>query len=761
MSHGSFLPEINSRLIKMNRSAENKVPPPQYRKNQQQNVSTVSVQLGSTTSNHAHRKKTTVLQKIGVWNAAIISIGSLCILAVLGFLWYLWIADERNDFWRWLVRREYLQRTVTLSSTVIRTVVTFQSGICTSMIAGSIMELSGFEFSRTASLSIRRFNGGLPTYLFQSGVFNRQAWYLFIVTVLLSMTTIASYFLSTGLIADLGIAPIFGDVVAGQSTYSLNFTKTTAIRLFEPDFTSYMPSTFPTFAEHTESTNSTAGVDDSGLTVRAILPFSSATTRQTMSNYSGPGTVLNSHVVCIKPELRNFSFISGGGHSQIDPVYVRGIVSIGPVTPPGLIFANTTQPTTANISNFISFTCFLEQLQFTSEWPITMCVAGNGFADVNITGEDAEGTRLPIQGAKATSLLNEGLINDPLSYILVNYTGTLPNSHGLQQYTNWTDISANSSSWVVLRNDNSFDSLIDSISLTYCFTNFGAIDTNITVHSPINRTEPVLLGRPTGTILDASQVIAQLGADGSNSSLAGRGILSLEYSRNWTGIFADDQYDTAFNSSWVQVLDGTYGFGMTVAQDVIAPVNNSWAWCTACGRTLAKNDVNPVLPVSAALSSIFQSSIQQSGSTAKALQAALTVVNMMQYYSRMNQFDIVSPSNTTLIEQQLQPVEKSGLIAATTGLIFHLLVVAAITIIFLLGTNLSFIGESWHTIAQLQSRDIITVLQEANMMRDHEVDGWLGERDVSQDRMTLIGEGENDQVAHVMRRHGGVPVGMI
>lgn len=73
----------------MNRSVENKVPPPQYKKIQQQNASTASVHLGSTTSNHAQRKKTTVLQKIGVWNAGIISIGSLCVLGVLGFLWYL------------------------------------------------------------------------------------------------------------------------------------------------------------------------------------------------------------------------------------------------------------------------------------------------------------------------------------------------------------------------------------------------------------------------------------------------------------------------------------------------------------------------------------------------------------------------------------------------------------------------------------------------------------------------------------------------
>lgn len=79
----------HSRLAEMNRAVENKAPPPQYRKIQQENVSTVSVQSGSATSDHSRRKKTTVLQKVGVWNAAIILIGSLCILGVLGFLWYL------------------------------------------------------------------------------------------------------------------------------------------------------------------------------------------------------------------------------------------------------------------------------------------------------------------------------------------------------------------------------------------------------------------------------------------------------------------------------------------------------------------------------------------------------------------------------------------------------------------------------------------------------------------------------------------------
>lgn len=83
------------------------------------------------------------------------------------------------------------------------------------MIAGSLMELSnGFNLVHSASISIRRYNGGMPVLLLHSGIFDRRTWYLFTITILLSSTTIASYFLSTGLVSDLGIAPIIGDATA-------------------------------------------------------------------------------------------------------------------------------------------------------------------------------------------------------------------------------------------------------------------------------------------------------------------------------------------------------------------------------------------------------------------------------------------------------------------------------------------------------------------------------------------------------------------
>ncbi|KUJ12024.1 uncharacterized protein LY89DRAFT_688497 [Mollisia scopiformis] len=740
---------------------------PQYQKVPLHGVSAVSLVPRPSSRDQHKARKTTVLEKVGTWNSIIIFIGSVIMFGVLSFLWFLWTSNEHNPFWRWLVLNGFLQRAVTLSSAVLRTIITFQASLCTSMIAASLMELSnGFNLLHAASISIKRYNGGLPVLLLQSGIFDRRTWYLLTITILLSSTTIASYFLSTGLVADLGIAPIIGNPVAGTNAYSTNFTKALVLRDYEPDFSIYTPSTYPAFAEYSEPASNIQGIDDTGRVMRAILPISSATTREALSNYTGQGTLLNSHVVCMKPTLENFTLVTGGGVSQTDPLYVRGYVSVGSTIPSGLNFYNYSSSDTAfpaTPTSFISFTCSLAKLMNHhingTEYPISMCVAGNYFGNETIGGGGGEGTtRSPTLGLQATTFLKDDILMDPLSYILVNYTGAAPASYGRKLYTNWTDVSSSDSSWTTLQNVNNFTSELESISLTYCFTNFGSIDTNISVSSTTNRTEPELQGLSSGTNLNADEVLRQLNASGTNLTLEERGVLALNYS-NWTGLTLGSQYDTSINSSVTQILGGTYGLGMVYQSNFLSPVQTTWALCTYCA--IGKESVGDTntTGISGALSSIFQSSLQQSGSTANALSAVLTVMNMVQYYTRLQQADIVGNSSTTLIEQQLQPVHRTGLITVTAAIAVHLLIVTVVSSIFLSFTKFSFIGESWHTLAQLQSRDVMPVLQATNTMRDGEVEIWLQERHVSEEKMTLVGR--DDEGAHVRRRRVGAPISMI
>lgn len=84
-----------------------------------------------------------------------------------------------------------------------------------------------------------------------------------------------------------------------NTAYSIDSEKSAVLKAYEPDFSIYSPSTYTTFGEYSEPAPNVQGVDDTGRIMRAILPISSATTRENLSNYTGKGTLLNSHVVYV------------------------------------------------------------------------------------------------------------------------------------------------------------------------------------------------------------------------------------------------------------------------------------------------------------------------------------------------------------------------------------------------------------------------------------------------------------------------------
>lgn len=352
-----------------------------------------------------------------------------------------------------------------------------------------------------------------------------------------------------------------------------------------------------------------------------------------MSNYTGSGTVLNSHVLCLKPSYENLMLVSGAGPTGHDPLYLTGSISAGTSLPSGLSFFSFgdgyghPDPLTS-----LNFSCQLAVPDSrTGEWPLSMCVAGNAYGNPNVTnGGGDRGGRAGILGLRASSLLYEGLVFDPLSYVLVNYSGHLPPSSGVKLTTDWTDISSNDSSWLTLQLQSTFAPTLEFMSLTYCFTNFAAIDTNITVHSSDNRTEPVLRSTVSrGLALDTSEVLQQLGADGTDSTPTERGILALDYQPSWAYFFPSADNDSSFTAA----IESKSGFGMVFDSIPSLPVLTTWALCTGCAASKNNADTNTAA-VSNALSSIFQSSMKSSGSAAKAMQALFTVLNMAQYYNR-------------------------------------------------------------------------------------------------------------------------------
>ena len=108
-------------------------------------------------------------------------------------------------------------------------------------------------------------------------------------------------------------------------------------------------------------------------------------------------------------------------------------------------------------------------------------------------------------------------------------------------------------------------------------------------------------------------------------------------------------------------------------------------------------------------------------------------------------------TETTLILAALQPTRHTGLATVTIFLVFHILLV--LTIIFLSSTSLSSIGEALHTVAQLQSANVVSLLDNASLMHDGEVERWVekSDRKGSASRVMLLGGDGGSGAAHVRK----------
>ena len=665
-------------------------------------TSNITFTARSMTQQDPQIVRRTFQEQLGTWNMFIVTIGSIYSLLILGFLWFLWFANESIPFWRWMVLKGYIQGTVTLCSAVLRTVVAIQSSLSTSMLAALIVETLGFRLRKSAFLSIQRSSGGLPFQLLELRYFRNHARGILCLTSSLCLTTVLAYFISFALITDFQLVSTPGYDVNGPVTYTVSNKSHLGD---EPIYTNYRPASFPVFAEYSESagnSNSRGSVDDTGSTVRAFLPITNPSTREQLYSFNGHGTLLNSHVVCLQPVIRNLTFESTTNDPnprlRQKPI-LRGEIAIGRL-PPGIVFnpsaieflrdipfinatqSNTTRPNLVQSEgqetqggrrpyNFVTFMCQMVPVPPANndESPISMCVAGNGL-DYNETYFDPG--RLPILGTRSTSLLNESILLDPLSYVLVNYTGFPPVTTNLTAGGNikigddqWNSTLDKTSIWTPFIAPRTYPTL-NTVSLTYCFPHFAAIDMRVSVNGSSPRSEPVLTRNNDSLSLDASDVLRQLGADGVKRSLTERGVLTLHKSNDWArpSRAANLRGTTTFTVDYTTALDGSYGFGMQSNQFTPPlyqqsemdeyrsayqsnkttknnPIAGTWGLCTKCVTKMTDSETFGIHP---ALSSIFQGSLRSSGSLATALQALLTVVNTMQYYDRYeepNQFRLV------------------------------------------------------------------------------------------------------------------------
>lgn len=224
----------------------------------------------------------------------------LSIAAAVSFITWLWWASRDSLLWRsWVLIENRTQLSITIAALVIRTAVGLLASIATPMIVSVALERNGVSLQSIAQLSITRYASSGPLSL---GPFVLKDPILGIRTrsimILLIFTTLPAQFTSSLLMLDLEGREIVS-LPRIIPTYGIPELK------LRPQDWQRSPILAHTFAEYLKPTKFVDGVDDTGVTIRALLPVTVQKTREKLRDFQGMARVINSRVTCIRPDILN------------------------------------------------------------------------------------------------------------------------------------------------------------------------------------------------------------------------------------------------------------------------------------------------------------------------------------------------------------------------------------------------------------------------------------------------------------------------
>ncbi|KAF6811631.1 hypothetical protein CSOJ01_05615 [Colletotrichum sojae] len=147
----------------------------------------------------AERTRLGLLIRLGI----VLSLTSLVV--AFAFISWLWWAPREDPRWRrWVLVRNRLQLSVNVASLVIRTAIGTLAAAAATMIASVAVERYGVRLHAVAQVSITRFASNGPVSLAALALQDSIAsFYLRTALLCLELTTVASQFTSTLLVADL------------------------------------------------------------------------------------------------------------------------------------------------------------------------------------------------------------------------------------------------------------------------------------------------------------------------------------------------------------------------------------------------------------------------------------------------------------------------------------------------------------------------------------------------------------------------------
>ncbi|KAK0706111.1 hypothetical protein B0T26DRAFT_679836 [Lasiosphaeria miniovina] len=642
-------------------------------------------------------------EKLGLFALLLFPIGTVILLVCLGILWFLWLGGSAGSgLWHEITARDRLSEIVNIIAEVIKVTVNFQVGTEVAMIASLAMERFDVLLPHAASLSMMKACASSGTVLvllkYQFRAMTKSTGgagttvSVFVMTATLSVVFGVTQVFSILLISDTAVLAIPGIPATASLTVGSSDARAVAIRILQNMDNTWLrsPARYPTFAEYSEPPYAADGVLDTGVTLRAFLPFSGAGNRQLLQSYTGTATVLDARVTCQRPRFSNLTV-----DASKQPGYLRlsGWVSPTVITP-----------------RMVPLDIFTDGRGGNQTFNGTIYFPG---AVVPLQNNDDDFAALSISSLDVDLLISEfseltGVNTNPyyagVGYLVLNVSqGTM---HDWSFDFPYNDTAArlhptltNRSEWL----DIGFadDSLVVSASL--CYSPWDQANVPVQISSKHNNRSESAPSYDWATGAYTFDFLRKLYGQNGMLKPYQRGILEMQ-NQSWTQNqdTATVQSDntsaptTASTSASLRALSKLLGSAM------LGGIYN-FVDLTQSHQFLAPFD-SMVFPLDTYVSlahEIIKTTQGGGGGSGIAfmLQSLITLMSSMTYYDILNAYDLQEPVQVTYFVPATMPDVGAGLWTVTAVLGVHLALMAVVLWLFLRRTTHSRLGATWAAVA--------------------------------------------------------------
>ena len=654
-------------------------------------------------------------RRLELLHHAILILGSVAIFAIFAFLAVLWeqsLAAVRGSggssslFLQRILASGWAPRVVTISTAILRAVIAAQAGIFTSMAAALVIERVGVAVPDAPFYSVVRALQSPPHSLLSymvggsKGAWRKSRPAFQVVTYALIMieiaATIASQFLSTIMISDFAEATAVFQGLADPST-AVGSPYGGSIVMSDNYWTIPAAANWR-FAEADSEGEEDAPfvddekrVDDTGRTLRAFLPFEDERQRDSLRDYEGPTDVFDFRVVCVRPALSELVYLT-----KFEQEVLVGKVSVDAPYP---MLENT--PSDNN-----HFACPLPSTFY------GISSNASGLTSICYTPG-------PFIKLDALPIFPGGVFSE--QYMLLDAT-----------YNNDKYRTRNRTTGQVARTEGPWAFIADSegaemMRVTSCFVNQDFKTASVKMSSVQDGPEPRTSWNREQKTYDTTGSRRQLGVIDPNAASSppqDRGLLVLNNPSDWGRIdvkqLSDPDYDLVNSPTYYSnmMLKSMHWQISSPEQEQLFNTTDN---CVFLSNTTANRD-NVI--AHGAHFALFQETLRETSSPARAMQALFTRVTQMVFYDSLQRSAPRGRASAVFSTPALLPIRRLGLFGSAAIVGAHLCALLAVATLFLLCTDKSDLGQLWQALAHVVTDETLPVLRRAA------ADGGLRDRDV-------------------------------